>query len=409
LCYNTNMEIMSVSQVTQHIKALLDGDEQLADLWVEGEVSNFTRASSGHCYFTLKDAESELRCVMWRHQASRLLKFPAQGDWLEAHGYISVYERGGAYQLYADLIEAGGVGARWREFQQLKERLQAEGLFDEARKRPLPPWPRRVGVVTSPSGAALQDILNVLRARYPLVEVVLSPSLVQGEEAPEALVEALARLNKTEALDVIIIARGGGSLEDLWAFNDERVARAVAACRVPVVSGVGHETDFTITDFVADLRAPTPSAAAAAVVPDARDLRARIYSMTQNLTSLIKNRLGRLQEILGRQAHVLRLHDPQRALAEQRQRLDDLLRRVATAVEHRLKLKRMGLVGAEARLQALSPRLVLERGYALVQDRASGSSIGSVRQAAVGSEVTIHLRDGGLGAKVTEVLGTGSL
>jgi exodeoxyribonuclease VII large subunit len=403
------MDVLSVSQVTQRVKALLDDDEQLADLWVEGEVSSFSRASSGHCYFTLKDVESELRCVMWRHQAGRLLRLPTQGDWVEAHGYVSVYERGGTYQLYADLIEFGGIGARWREFQQLKERLQAEGLFDEARKRPLPKWPHRVGVVTSPTGAAFQDILNVLRARYPLVEVVLSPSLVQGEEAPEALVGAIERLNKMEAIDVVIVARGGGSLEALWAFNDERVARAVAACRVPVVSGVGHETDFTITDFVADLRAPTPSAAAAVVVPDARDLRDQVRAATRNLISFIRNRLGRLQETLERETRLLRLHDPQRALAEQRQRADDLLRRAASAVEHRLKLRQLSLASAEAKLQALSPRSVLERGYALVQERVSGLRITSAKQAALGSDVTIHLHEGRLGANVTEVLETGGL
>ena len=409
MCYNKHMNVMSVSQVTQYIKTLLDGDELLADLWVEGEVSNFSRASSGHCYFTLKDAESELRCVMWRHQVGRLLRLPVQGDWVEAHGYISVYERGGAYQLYTDLLEFGGVGARWREFQRLKERLEAEGLFDAARKRPLPKWPRRIGVVTSPTGAAFQDILNVLRARYPLVEVVLSPSLVQGEEAPEALVEAIGRLNKMEDIDVVIIARGGGSLEDLWAFNDERVARAVATCRVPVVSGVGHEIDFTITDFVADLRAPTPSAAAAAVVPDVRDLRGQIRAATQRLISFIQSRLARLQEALEKEIRLLRLHDPQRMLAERRQRLDDLLRRATSAMEHQLKLRRMALGSAEAKLQALSPHLVLERGYALVQERASGLRITRAGQVTLGSDITIHLRDGRLGAKVTEVLETGGL
>jgi exodeoxyribonuclease VII large subunit len=400
---------MSVTQVTQLIKALLDSDERLADLWVAGEVSNFSRASSGHCYFTLKDANSELRCVMWRHQAGRLARPPAQGDWVEAHGYVSVYERGGVYQLYADLVECGGIGARWLEFEKLKEKLQAEGLFAEARKRSLPRWPRRIGVVTSPSGAAFQDILNILRARFPLVEVVLSPSLVQGEEAPASLVQALARLNKTPDIDVIIVARGGGSLEDLWAFNDERVARAVAASRVPVVSGVGHETDFTITDFVADLRAPTPSAAAAAVVPDGRELRGQVRDMARRLVSSISVRLGRCREGLDRSRRLLRLHDPQRALAEQRQRVDDLVRRTTSALEHRAALLRLSLTGAEARLQALSPLQVLERGYAVVQDRVSGIRLASVRQVVLGSAITVHLHNGHLGAQVTEVLETGGL
>jgi exodeoxyribonuclease VII large subunit len=397
------MKIRSVTQVTQYIKTLLDSDEELGDLWVEGEVSNFTRASSGHCYFTLKDAESELRCVMWRTQAMRLGWMPKQGDAVEAHGYLSVYEKGGVYQYYIDALARGGIGARWREFQELKERLQAEGLFDEARKRPLPSWPQRIGVVTSPTGAAFQDILNVLSARYPLVEVVLAPSLVQGTEAPDSLVEALARLNARVDLDVVIIARGGGSLEDLWAFNDERVARAVAASRVPVVSGVGHEVDFTITDFVADLRAPTPSAAAAAVVPDREELRAQVQGMAQAIGTQASKRLEHLRELLQREKRLLRLHDPQKTLAEQRQRVDDSVRRIQAALDQQMVLRRMQLVGHRASLQALNPRLVLKRGYAIVQDRASGQTISSVKYVSMGQGITIRVQDDRFGAHVTEV------
>jgi len=281
------MQVRSVTAVTQYIKMLLEADDELDDLWIEGEVSNFTRASSGHCYFTLKDSDCELRCVMWRGQAARLGWRPVAGDGVLAHGYISVYERGGAYQFYVDEIRRGGVGLWWQRFEEVRRRLEAEGLFDPARKRPLPRWPRRIGVVTSPTGAALQDILNVLRARYPLVEVVLSPCMVQGVDAPPSLVRAIERLGEEPEIDVVILARGGGSMEDLWAFNDEAVARAVAACPVPVVTGVGHETDFTIVDFVSDLRTPTPSAAAAAVVPDARELRQQIDMMAQALTDII--------------------------------------------------------------------------------------------------------------------------
>jgi exodeoxyribonuclease VII large subunit len=270
------MQPQTVTAITRHIKALLDADDVLADLWVEGEVSNFTRASSGHCYFTLKDSEAELRCVMWRGQVAQQSWLPRQGDWVAAHGYVSVYERGGAYQFYADAWQQGGVGARWQQLMELKARLEAEGLFSPERKRPLPAWPHKIGVVTSPSGAALRDIINVLSGRYPLVEVIVSPSLVQGVEAPDSLARAMRRLGKVSALDVVIIARGGGSAEDLWAFNDEQVVRAVAACPVPVIAGVGHETDYTLTDLVADYRAPTPSAAAAAAVPDARELRERV-------------------------------------------------------------------------------------------------------------------------------------
>jgi exodeoxyribonuclease VII large subunit len=229
------MPIMSVIQVTRHIKALLDGDDVLRDLWVEGEISNYTRAASGHCYFTLKDAEAELRCVMWRGQAAFLRWHPAQGDWVEAHGYISVYERGGAYQFYAETLERGGVGALWRQFEELRARLEAEGLFDAARKRTaLPRWPKRIGVVTSPTGAAFQDILRVLRARYPLVEVVLSPSLVQGLEAPRSLVQALDALNQQPDIDLVIVARGGGSARPVGLTM--KVYRGHCASRAPVIS-----------------------------------------------------------------------------------------------------------------------------------------------------------------------------
>ncbi len=402
MCYNRRMKVVSVTQVTRYIKALIDGDEELEDLLIEGEISNFGRATSGHCYFTLKDTESEIRCVMWRSEASRLLRLPDQGDWVEAHGYVSVYERGGVYQFYVDALERGGVGAAWREFQELKERLQAEGLFDAERKRSLPKWPHRVGVVTSPTGAALRDILNVLQARYPLVEVVLSPSLVQGPRAPDSLVRAIERLNKVEGIDVIIVARGGGSLEDLWAFNDERVARAIAAVKTPVVSGVGHETDFTIADFVADARAPTPSAAAAAVVPDMADLSAQIGGMAQRLALLASQQVGNLRQQLQSQERLLRLYDPRKVLAEHRQRIDDLVRRVGSVVEHHIALQRTQLDGARASLQALNPHWVLKRGYAVVQDAASGVTIQSVAQVYCGEDVAIHLQDGRVGATVTE-------
>lgn len=397
------MQIKSVAEVTRRIKMLVDGDVELADLWIEGEVSNFRRASSGHCYFTLVDSQSEIRCVMWRGQANRLLWLPGQGDRVVAHGHVSVYEQGGAYQFYVDALERGGVGAFWRAFQELKERLEAEGLFATERKRPLPEWPRCIGVVTSPTGAAFRDILNVLRARYPLAHVVLSPSRVQGVDAPSSLVRAIERLNQREDVDVVIVARGGGSLEDLAAFNDERVARAVAASRAPVVSGIGHETDFTITDHVADLRAPTPSAAAAAVVPDARELWLQVRQIGRALVRLVRTRLDRWRELVREQIRWLRLYDPRRILAEHRQRVDELARRATSAVEHRISLKRTRLAACQASLGALNPRVVLRRGYAVVQDRATKATIRSVKQAAIGQQLTIRVHDGRLGAQVTEV------
>ncbi len=395
--------VRSVIEVTRLIKALIESDETLADLWIEGEVSNWSRASSGHCYFTLKDAESEIRCVMWRNVAAHLSWAPKQGDQVEVHGSVGVYERGGGYQFYADNLQRAGLGARWREFLELKARLEAEGLFDPANKRPLPAWPRRIGVVTSPTGAALRDIMNVIGARYPLVELLLSPAQVQGEAAPASLVQALQLLYARDDIDLVIVARGGGSLEDLWAFNDERVARAIAASPVPVVSGVGHETDFTIADFVADLRAPTPSAAAAAVVPDGRELREQLLALRRQASVLLKGMLTRLAEQSATQRRMLKQYGPQARLNERRLRVDDLVARSTALVQHRLELTRSRMAGVHAALQALNPRRVLGRGYAIVQDERSGAVIKSATQVAMQQRVTLHLQDGSPGAVITRV------
>ncbi|MHB1294276.1 MAG: exodeoxyribonuclease VII large subunit [Anaerolineae bacterium] len=396
------MELYSVTQVTRYVKALFDSDLTLSDVWIEGEVSNYRRASSGHCYFTLKDAETELACVIWRTQAGRLGWQPTQGDWVEAHGYVSVYERSGSYQLYVDHMERGGVGDLWREFMLLKERLQAEGLFDLERKRPLPPWPKRIGVVTSSSGAAFQDILNVLKARYPLVEVVLSSSLVQGVDAPASLVEAFNRLERCGAVDVVIVARGGGSLRDLWAFNDERVVRAVAGCRVPVISGVGHETDVTLTDLAADLRAPTPSAAAAAAVPDMAELMAGVGQMVHRLIRVAGDHLEWRRSRLEAQTRLLRMRDPQRRLYEYGQRVDDLVRRAGGSMERQIALRHTLVDASWARLQALNPERVLGRGYAIVRDFDTGATITNARHVAPGARLSITLHHGGLDAAVTQ-------
>jgi exodeoxyribonuclease VII large subunit len=262
----------SVSELTGYIKELFEIDFRLQDIEVEGEISNFVRARSGHLYFTLKDEQAQLKCVMWRTHARRLHFLPQDGDALLVHGRISVYETGGVYQLYADFLEPSGRGDLAIAFERLKEQLAQEGLFDAEKKQSIPPLPNKIGIVTSADAAALRDILNVLNRRCPLVSVLIAPTLVQGDQAPPNIVRALRWLDGRDDVDMIIIARGGGSMEDLWAFNDEQVARAIFAARHPVISGVGHETDFTITDFVADLRAPTPSAAAEMAVPDLSDL-----------------------------------------------------------------------------------------------------------------------------------------
>ena len=278
--------ILTVSQVTTYIKELLEADFLLRDLWIQGEVSNFSRSTAGHIYFTLKDAEASIKCVLWRSLAEEQTHLPADGQAVILHGRVSVYEVQGAYQFYVDLVQPAGVGTLYLRFLALKERLAEEGLFSPERKRPLPPFPRSLGVVTSPKAAAWRDILHVLERRYPLVEVILAPAAVQGPEAPLQIAEAIRTLNEETGVDLIIVARGGGSLEELWAFNEEAVARAIYSSGVPVISGVGHEVDFTIADFVADLRAPTPTAAAAAAVPDMEECRQSLMRQSTRLGCL---------------------------------------------------------------------------------------------------------------------------
>ena len=266
--FQSSQTPFSVSEVNAYLRELMESDEVLQDLWVQGEVSNLSRPKSGHLYFTIKDANASLRCVMWRNQVTRLTYVPQDGDAVEAHGGISVYEAGGQYQLYADQIRPAGEGLLYQEFNRLKEKLEAEGLFDIERKRPIPFLPKIIGIVTSPTGAAVKDMLDTIRRRYPRVAVVISPTAVQGDSAPAEILTALERLNQHTQPDVIRVGRGGGSIEDLWTFNEESVARAVFDSNVPVVNAVGHEVDYTICDFVADLRAPTPSAAAEMIFPD---------------------------------------------------------------------------------------------------------------------------------------------
>lgn len=346
----------SVTDLTRYLRQLLENDEQLQDIWVLGEVSNFSRPSSGHIYFTLKDETSSLRCVMWRTAVIRQAFIPRDGDAVEVHGSLGIYEVSGTYQLYADLIRPTGEGILYQEFLRLKARLEAEGLFDTARKRPIPRWPQRIGIVTSPTGAALRDMLNTIRRRYPLVEVTLAPTPVQGEEAPAGIKAALKALNRLVEPDVILLARGGGSIEDLWAFNDEGVARAIVASRAPVISGVGHETDFTIADFAADLRAPTPTAAAELATPHQADLRQAIRDLLLRLERDAAARLALPRWQLNELDRRLLMASPAAQLRTDRQRLDELLHGSQVAVLHSLRLQRERLFGLKQRLEGLSPR-----------------------------------------------------
>jgi len=388
----------TVGALTQYIKELLEFDDLLEDVWLRGEVSNFARAASGHLYFTLKDSEATLSCVMWRSAAARLTWQPEQGTAVLAHGRISVYAPRGNYQLLVDELHPLGLGDLHARFEQLRAQLRAEGLFDAERKRPLPPFPHLIGVVTSAQAAALRDVLNVLRRRYPLVRVLLSPTLVQGEQAPPQIVAALQRLDARDDVDLILLVRGGGSLEELWAFNDERVARAIAACQHPVVTGVGHETDFTIADFVADLRAPTPSAAAELAVPDQAEMRGWLAEQGGRLQGGIGRRLDEARQAVAQSEALLRRFSPRTQLDAQRQYVDDLSRRAGRAMSHRLALDRAALGGLEARLAALSPAATLERGYAIVRRADTGLVVCRVDQVQPGDGLVIRVRDGEFGA-----------
>jgi exodeoxyribonuclease VII large subunit len=390
----------TVSTLTRHIRDVLESDAELQDIWVEGEVSNLSRPASGHIYFTLKDAGASLRGVMWKAVAARLNIVLQDGLAVAVHGKLGVYEVAGQYQLYADQIRPVGEGALYLEFLRLKALLEAEGLFDPERKRPIPEFCRRIGIVTSGTGAALRDMLTALRRRLPLVEVILAPSPVQGEEAPAKLVGAIAALHRLAPRpDVILLARGGGSIEDLWAFNDERVVRAVAASEIPVICGVGHETDFTLSDFAADLRAPTPTAAAELATPlTALDLKADLRTLQSQLSDFISDLLTTNRSTLVSARDGLRFFSPSRRIRSDRQRLDDLARRAGAGQAHRLALEVSQLTGLGKRLAALSPLQVLGRGYAVVTRRKDGSLIRKVAQARGG--IRVRVSDGEFDAEV---------
>jgi exodeoxyribonuclease VII large subunit len=379
----------TVSKLTFHLRKLLEEDEVLQDVWVQGEISNLSRPASGHVYFTLKDANASLKCVMWKTSAARLNLSLRDGMEVEVHGRIGVYEPQGQYQLYADQIRPVGEGALYQEFLRLKSMLEAEGLFNPERKRPIPEYPNRIGIVTSATGAALRDMLNTLRRRLPLVEVILAPSPVQGTEAPPALVKAIQALNRQKP-DVILVARGGGSIEDLWAFNDERVVRAVAASEVPVISGVGHETDFTLCDFAADLRAPTPTAAAElATQITILDLQAELQNYRSRLASSTLSLVAEQKANLSSLTAELRYLSPARRIQSEAQRVDEMSRRMLSFLIHRIQLQSTHIKGMTRRLEALSPLAVLARGYAVVTRKVDGRVVSRVSQASETMKVRV--------------------
>jgi exodeoxyribonuclease VII large subunit len=392
------MQVYSVSNITTYLRELLETDAHLADIWVSGEVSNLTRSTAGHLYFTLKDADSQLRCVFFRgatiqRDLASIVESSAQ---VVAHGRVSLYEVRGELQFYVDFVQPEGVGELAMEFERLKARLEQEGLFEQSRKRPLRPFPERIGVVTSPTGAVFHDICAILARRWPRAEIVLAPSAVQGIEAVRGIVAGIAALNAEPNMDVIIVARGGGSLEELWAFNEEAVARAIYASHAPVVSAVGHETDYTIADYVADVRAPTPSTAAELVAPDRRAITAGLEAYRTSLSTAMRFRLdddvGCLRGATGRMEHCVPSVD------RERQRVDDALRVTGALVDAALGRSREHVNGFLLQLRSLHPRATLARGYALVE--RDGKVVRSVRDVKSGDALDVRVSDGAFPAEV---------
>ena len=395
------MAVYTVSQVSSHIKESLESDPLLMDLWVVGEVSGLRSSSAGHTYFGLKDRESLLRCVMFKGQKGAELL--AEGDSISAHGKITFYTRGGTTDFMVDLAMPEGVGELALELERLKQKLAAEGLFETSRKRKLPRFPQKVGVVTSPTGAVFHDIQNVLQRRYPLTELVLSPTVVQGPDAAPKIAAALELLDREGGCDVIIVGRGGGSMEDLWPFNEEVVARAIYACKTPVISAVGHETDETIADYVADVRAPTPSAAAELAVPDAYVLRRDLGILGSTLYRLMLDQNGRRRFELTAVMHRMEMGLPD--MQTMRRRVDDVGRVVQSASSRLLLENKMQVEGLGLRLRALDPVATLGRGFSIVRLTDTGKVVSSAKQVSEGDSLEITVADGSLPA----VAGPGAL
>ena len=393
-------QTLSVTQLNEYLKMVIEGDRVLSNVFVRGEISNFKLYSSGHTYFTLKDDAGQLKSVMFRSYFSRMAFMPEDGMRVIAHGRVSVYETSGQYQLYVDDMQPDGAGSLAMRFEQLKRKLAAEGLFDESRKRPLPPMPRRIGVITSPSGAAVHDIINVLGRRFPAAEMILYPSEVQGAQAPAQLISGVEFFSMTGLVDVIILGRGGGSTEDLWAFNDEYLARAVASCSVPVISAVGHESDFTICDFVADRRAPTPSAAAEIAVPDMSEILRGLSGLKMGLQTSMQKLIVQERRILNQLTQSRVFSHPEQMLDNFRVRLDEREADLNRTIEQALKQKGQSVASIAGKLQALNPLSILSRGYATVS--RDGASITSVKQINENDTLDIRMTDGSVRATVSQ-------
>ena len=392
---------LTVSQLNEYVGAILGSAELLSDIYIKGEISNFTNHyKSGHFYFTLKDETGNLKAVMFRSYASLVPFEPENGMKVTAHGRIAVYERDGIYQLYCDELVPDGIGSLYLAFEQLKEKLSREGLFDEEYKKPIPEYPSKIGIITSETGAAIADLTNILTRRYPCCELILFPALVQGSGAPASLINGIKYFDGK--VDTIIIGRGGGSIEDLWGFNDEKLARTIFACETPVISAVGHEIDFTICDFVADLRAPTPSAAAELAVPDITDLKYTLSALEKRLNYSIENKLESLRSRIASVSDMQFFKSPLYYLDKKRTDLASSEVRFTNAFERHISDKRSELSKISAKMTALNPLAVLSRGYGAVYGK-DGNVISSVEGIGVGEEFSVEMCDGSVKASAVEI------
>jgi len=400
---DSGMKFLTVSQINEYIKMMMDSNPILKSVWIRAEISNFTNHyRTGHFYFSLKDDNALVRAVMFKRYAQNVPFEPRDGMKVLVHGRVSAFVRDGQYQVYVDEILPDGTGALYLAFEQLKRKLEAEGLFDEARKKRLPRIPSRIGIVTSPTGAAIQDMLNILGRRFPCAEIYIYPAQVQGADAAPQLIEGLKYFNRSDSVDVIIIGRGGGSAEDLWAFNDERLAYAVADSKIPVISAVGHESDFTICDFVADKRAPTPSAAAELAVPDMADIVAALENVKERMSSTLLGRINIFRKNLKYLSEAGALSDPSYIVNDRRMELIHLNEKLDMLTEKRVDKARVALVASLSKLEALNPLAVVSRGYAVISD-CDGVMLKSIDQIKIGDKINVKIKDGTVNATVSGV------
>ena len=398
-----NAEIFSVTMLNEYIKNIFENNRTLSSVTVRGEISNFTNHRSGHLYFSLKDSDGQIRAVMFRSRAQGLKFMPESGMKVIVHGSVTVYPRDGSYQIYVSSMQPDGIGALYLAYEQLKARLAEEGLFDSIHKKPIPMYPHRIGVITSPTGAAVRDIINVTGRRYPMADIYLYPALVQGAGSEDSLVSALDYLDKSALCDVIIIGRGGGSIEDLWSFNSEKLARRIFDAETPIISAVGHETDFTICDFVADMRAPTPSAAAEIAVPDRRELMLRVDQLDERLASALIRSVQRARERLNLLSDRAGADGVRRMLDVKRDEVNYLREKSALLIRSMLQAKRDSLSASAAKANALSPLSTLSRGYSVAEK--GNAIIKSVNELSKGDRLTLIMNDGKLLTEVVEIKG----